>query len=454
MGIFSKVFKAGTTVSEPFVFGVEEFFQLKGMDDIVVVGIVRGTIRTGDNVLIANPGDDLKQIFHSHVVGLEQARKVVTSVTNDAVGIRLSVPAAAHLRIGTVLFSESATADAVNGMYQATLGNSFVKLRDLGISDEELNAMSMSDIHEVWSYYSFYKKQQDLTEAQVEEGTQKIARLAEAFIKKLFAADSVYAVFNKRTGEPHLFSQTLRREDGYVTTPPDIRILPAASLPMYRSLFSEETFELREIKNGEDKKGIYNFLGTCFYVNGACGIGLVSGHQSISSEKLVPPPSYEGVPQASIPITNPDLMRWILLMGQVPEAPATEDEKTIFSLYYGFFLDNLLNAKLLVPMQTEAPMDTTEPDPEGSVTIKKDTTINLATLPGKHEKPAVRMYTDWNRMKSVFDNEWSGMVQPVSGMIDVFDIALNVTDHPAVGCYIDRNTYEEALKRAEKRKEQ
>ncbi len=146
-------------------------------------------------------------------------------------------------------------------------------------------------------------------------------------------------------------------------------------------------------------------------------------------------------------------MRWILLMGQMPE-PASEDEKIIFSLYDGFFLDNLPKAKLLVPMQTEGPMDATAPDPEGSVTLKKDTTIKLATLPGKHEKPAVRMYTDWNRLKSVFDSKWSGMVQTVGGMIDVFDIAINVTDHPAAGCYVDGNTYAEAVKRAEKRKEQ
>ena len=52
-------------------------------------------------------------------------------------------------------------------------------------------------------------------------------------------------------------------------------------------------------------------------------------------------------------------------------------------------------------------------------------------------------------MQQVFDKDWNSMVQPISGMIDVMDIAMNVTEHPAVGCYINRQTYEEAVKRAE-----
>ena len=42
---------------------------------------------------------------------------------------------------------------------------------------------------------------------------------------------------------------------------------------------------------------------------------------------------------------------------------------------------------------------------------------------------------------------WRGLIERIPGMIESFDCAINVTDHPAAGCYIDRISFEADIKR-------
>ena len=42
--------------ADGFYFGTEDVFDMKGSDDIVVVGQVIGKLTTGDTVCITNPG--------------------------------------------------------------------------------------------------------------------------------------------------------------------------------------------------------------------------------------------------------------------------------------------------------------------------------------------------------------------------------------------------------------
>ena len=50
----------------------------------------------------------------------------------------------------------------------------------------------------------------------------------------------------------------------------------------------------------------------------------------------------------------------------------------------------------------------------------------------------------------VFGNDWSGMVETIGNMIEVFDCAINATDHLAAGCYIDSDMYKLALDKQKK----
>ncbi len=46
---------------------------------------------------------------------------------------------------------------------------------------------------------------------------------------------------------------------------------------------------------------------------------------------------------------NPDIVRWMLLMGQM-DKPTTDDEEVIYKLYYKFFSAAMPKAKLLIPL--------------------------------------------------------------------------------------------------------
>lgn len=82
------------------------------------------------------------------------------------------------------------------------------------------------------------------------------------------------------------------------------------------------------------------------------------------------------------------------------------------------------------------------PDENGKVVIEKDTTIALATIEGKHGRPAVRMFTDWKRLRQGMKGEgWNGFIQPIEGMIGSFDCAINLTEYDKAGCYIDEEMF-------------
>ena len=161
---------------------------------------------------------------------------------------------------------------------------------------------------------------------------------------------------------------------------------------------------------------------------------------------LVEKPDYGNVPKIQIPVTNPDVERWLLLLGQMGEA-MTEDEKLICRIFDGHLLRELEDARFIIPMKMDAQMD--PPDAEGKTVIKENSTIAFATMSGKNDRDAVMMYTDWKRLRMVYKEEdgWSGLIQPISGMIDKFDCAINSTEYIAAGCYIDKNAYETEIKK-------
>ena len=469
MGIFDKLIKKNTAPNtapkaepqtawespqtsqeESFVYGVEDVFHLKDTDDLVVVGIVRGTVKTGMAVYVSNIGDDENSTLLTTVQGLEIQGKPVETATNCPVALRLQMGSKVNIKIGSVVCTRDMSVNEVHQAYINAIGNAYVAMRKLELSEKDIKAMSIADMVEAWRLFSWKQSQMVNTDsdADKEANRNKVEKLAEALIAKIFDAEEIYVVHNKRTGEPHMFSQTIDRKDGtYMCTPPDILVIPKAYAHVYATTYSEGDYELKKIENGEDKKGIYNFFGSTFYLNGACGIDIIGPQTAIDASKLVPPPDYSNTPQINIPVTNPDLVRWMLLMGQMGK-PDSPDKETVLKLYHNFFLRELNKATLLIPMKKEGEIPT--PDENGSTVLKEDLKIQFPTMKGKHERDAVRMFTDWKRLRMEYDDSWSGMLQPVSGMIDVFDCVINATKYPEAGCYIDKEMYELAVSKSEK----
>lgn len=308
---------------------------------------------------------------------------------------------------------------------------------------KKLDELSITDCSEIWRLYAWYKTKviPAKDDAEKEEVRKRIGVIAKSLVQKVLEASAIYCVYSKITGEPALFSQTVDRQDGtYMCTPPDIWILTKAYKDIFKVRFPEERYEIREIKNDDSHKAIYNFLGYCFYMNGACGVKVVNENTAIAAPEFVPEPDYSNIPEISVPVTNPDLVRWMLLIAQLGH-PTTDEQKLIYKLYFRFLSIEMTKARFIIPTKTSE--DFPEPDENGKTVLKKDMQISLPTIEGKHNNAAVRMYTDWKRLQDAMGDGWKGMVQPIEGIIEQFDCAINLTEHEKAGCYVDKEMFRE-----------
>lgn len=438
----TEVQKTEAPVQNSFVCGVYDVVNIPNSDDVIALCRISGTARVGSAVYISNVGDDEGGVLLTQVLGIEINSRPVREAADCVAALRLQSGQKFTIKTGTVVYTRDQSGKNVHDAYVNALGDVFVAKQKLVLSDEDLDSMSITDCEETWRLFGWLhsKNAGNETPEEKAENRKKLDRLAAALCKKILSAQEIYCVFNKQTGEPHMFSKTVKQQDGqYMCTPPDVMLISKAYAKQYAAIYQTERFELRKIENGDDGKGIYNFLGSAFYLNGACGVAIISDKTTIGAPMLVPPPDYSNIPEINVPVTNPNLVRWLLLMGQLPK-PAEGDAKLIYMLYYRFMALEMRKARLLVPMKTNDSLPV--PDKNGKAVLTKDTQMSLPTIQGKGDRKAVRMYTDWKRLRMEFGEEWGGLVQTVSGMIEVMDCAVNLTQFTSAGCYISKDMFE------------
>ena len=259
----------------------------------------------------------------------------------------------------------------------------------------------------------------------------------------MLEADSIYAVYSENTGESYLFSTTYDRGDeGYLCTNPMIMVFTPRWYHQYKEVIEKQlNSDIKLIENTEDKKGIENFLGTAFYLNGALGAFFNTKEVSISSSILVQKPDFSDLPEIQVPVMNPDIMRWMLLMGQM-DRPTTEEEELIYKLYYKFFSMVMPKAKFLLPINASSGFP--EPSQESNAhVLEESATFNLPTREGKNGRNSVSVFTDWKRLRMVFDENWSAMIENAGGMIEIFDYAINQTEYYKAGVYVSDKAFKE-----------
>lgn len=448
--------------SDHIIMGIMDVFPLVNNNpNLVVVGMVHGTVHVGDAVYLTNCGEDEDGIFLTTILGIETSPSVSAREASDChVGLLLENGGSYNVKKGTVIFSRDCSSADVHNTYISTLGDVFVMKQNLEISDKDLEQLSIADCAEIWRLFTWFQSKavknadnenEKLNNERLNKeklNKEKLDRLGAALCKKILSAKEIYCVYSKATGEPYMFSNTVDRGDGtYMCTPPYIAIATKQYEKLVMSTLSEDKYEFKRIENGEKRDGIYNFLGSTFYLNGACNVGVLSGQTIIAGEMLVPKPDYSNIPPQNIPVTNPDLVRWMLLMGQLGK-PEGKDGELIYKLYYRFMSIEMTKANLLIPMQNEG--DIPAPDENGKTVLKKDVKLKFPTMEGKYGRPAIYMFTDWKRLRMVYGEDWNGMVQPVSGMIEVYDCAVNATQFPQAGCYVSREMFEEMKKFSER----
>lgn len=432
-----------------FVMGILEVKPIGGSDNIKVTGNLKGNAEANMVITAINFGDDNREPMMTTVLGVEVNDAFASSATDCKASLIIEGGSGRKISVGTVLYTRDMGETSVHDAYISALGDAYVKDRVLNISDEELNELSMTDCAEIWRLNGWYLTHagKDEEEEIRAERKKRLDKLVTALCDKILNADTIYYVHDKKTGEAHLFSQTVDKGDGsYICTPPNIMIVSKAYHRHYRKLYTNDKTELAIVRNGEDKKGIYNFLAGNFYINGACGASVGSVQTSISAGMLVKKPDHEGVPIENIPVTNPDLVRWMLLIGQMDSPKENKDMELIFKLYYRFMGIEMVKAKFIIPMKHDG--GAVKKDEKGNTVTDKDLKFGIATMKGKGDKDAVIMYTDWRRLRSEYGREWDGMVHTMGGMIEMFDCAVNPTRFPAAGTYVNREMYDNIVKMA------
>ncbi|MCR4806245.1 MAG: hypothetical protein K5857_01080 [Lachnospiraceae bacterium] len=421
-------------VNLAFVMGVLDVQPVEGTDNLVVSGNIKGNAENNMAVSLINFGEDNRETVMTAIQGISADGESLDRASDGPVSMILEDGAIKNVRVGTVIYAGNIGEDQVHDAYVSALGDSYVKDRVLDLSDDEIGKLTITDCSEIWRLNSWYVSHagKDEDEEIKEDRKKRLDKIIGALCDKIREADEIYYVHDKRTGEAHLFSQTVEAEDGaFFCSPPGILLVSKAYRRHYRKLYNNDKTELAVVRNGDDKKGIYNFLAGNFYINGACGAAVNAVQVSVSADMLVEKPDHTGIPVENIPVTNPDLVRWMLLIGQM-DKPDAEDEGAAldFKLYYRFMGIEMLKARFIIPMKHEG---------DGK---------DIATMKGKGDKDALIMYTDWRRLRSEYGKEWDGMVHSIRGLIDKFDCAVNPTRFPAAGSYVTREMYNSMVEMA------
>lgn len=433
--------------------GVLGFFPMEEKGELLIAANLEGSLKVGDCLLFCNP-DQGMDALGSVVVKKLSCHKEDVEALNDEELVYLEVdkvPSLDKLKKGSVLYSQGVEEEKRSSTYGYALYRAFVAIQEGKVGDEDYQALSLEDSIEILQAFLWDCRQNQETESEesYQDNTRKLERLAEIVKDKLLAADSIYAVYSEKTGEPYLFSTTYDRgEEEYLCTDPMIMLFTPRCYHRFKeTIDSRPKSVVKLIENTEDKKGIENFLGTAFYLNGALGAFFNSKEVSIAASVLVPKPDFSDLPEIQVPVMNPDVVRWMLLMGQL-DSPTTEDEEVIYKLYYKFFSMAVPKAKFLLPLEAASGF------PEGgqeanSFVLEESAKFNIPTGEGKDGRNSVPVFTDWKRLRMVFDEKWNGMIEEAGGMIEVFDYAINPTEYYEAGAYVSLTAFRDMQKLSE-----
>ncbi|UJD03230.1 hypothetical protein GOM46_01225 [Streptococcus infantis] len=433
--------------------GVLGLFPIKETNELLIVGSLEGSIKVGDQLQFCNPDQGMDALGSVVVKKLSSQNKDVDVLTDESLAHLVidMEPSLTNLKKGSVLYSQGVDEEQRLSSYTDALYNTFVIVQKGQLSNEDYQAASLDDSIEILRLFLWECRQNQETESEesYQANTRKLERLAEIVKDKLLAADSIYAVYSEKTGEPYLFSTTYDRgEEGYLCSDPMIMLYTPRWYHQFKeTIDSRPNSVVKLIENTADKKGIENFLGTAFYLNGALGATFNTKEVSISASVLVQKPDFSNLPEIQVPVMNPDIVRWMLLMGQL-DSPTTEDEEVIYKLYYKFFSEAMLKAKFLIPL--DAASEFKDDSQKGSsFVLEKDSSFNIPVKEGKDGRNSVPVFTDWKRLRMVFDEKWNGMIEEAGGMIEVFDYAINPTEYYEAGAYVSLTAFKEMQKFSE-----
>ena len=425
MGLFDFLFgkkKENTTV----VFGVEEILPTPNdSEDLVVIGLVRGTIHVGDEVIITNLGSDNDKPAKAVISALEDANKgQVKKASGDNVVVTIKDGKKHNVYKGTVLHSEGVSEDKLRASYLYAIINAFLFWQNGILMDEDRRRFSIADLIEIWRQ-SIHFCDTQASDENYAYYFEKIIILMEQVRATLLTLDEIYAVYSVKTGEPALFISSTRNKDGSLEPAETmVRLIPAA----YKEKITyPDEFVLRRIENGPDKDGIQNFLNEVIFLNGAEGIEFISDKTSINAKALIKSPDLEGMREVDKPIMNPDVVRCLLMLGQIGDTTTLgkRDRDFLSKLYLNRLTEALKTARFIVPIKVEGELP--KPNEKGETSFAEDVKYELAMKELKDNKKAVPIFTDWKRFNEEYGDGWRGLLQPLGGPLIPHPVLINGT---------------------------
>jgi len=437
--------------SSSFVMGVEQVLPEENGETVLLIGKMDGAAIVDSKVFITSPGSDTKVEKEITILGIVEEDGEKNATAGGSVGIRVSASDKEY-RIGDVVYTEDVALESKVHSYVKALTNAYVADKGLQLTREEVDKLSTTDVEEIWRFYAWFIREieKDDSEEKQKEQSVKISMLGNTLCRKIMQSDYIYCVFSTLTGEPYMLSRTVKNEDGsFMCTAPNVRVFTEAYKERMEEIFKDDKYVIKKIENGENKQGIYNFFGTVFYLNGAAGVEIISEDTAVTAASLVKAPDFSNVPKNSIPVTNPNLVRWMLLMGQLKDEDVqNEDGRIIYSLYYNFLSVEAVKAKFLVPIHSNK--DLPAASEEGRMTIAAGTKIALPVVEGKNGRKAIRLFTDWRHLYNEFGDKGGAAVETIDSLISSFDCAINLGQFPRAGRYISLSVFNEMEEIAEK----
>lgn len=446
-----------------FCFGIEGKILLG--DETALIGYVRGTVKDGDEVCFINVDEAaldndeevtlaIANVSKAKIKRIEAGndRHIVGTVSDDRAVLYIENVTDYNVKVGSVLCSEKTKVFYARAAYFQGIGNGYIVSKQMDITDEDYASMSLNDMAELVRLFPEISKH--VPALNTEEFKKTISgildKLAKNIAKRITEEKTIYVLFSTKTGEPKMFSQHFDRPDGQIQIQPPVILIATESMgaEFKKAYANDPLVEVRKFEAGEDGKGIYNFLGTVFYSNGANGVFMTYRGLVIPAEYIVPKPDFSGVPAVQVPVTNPLVESLILLNGQMEKIESEEEQKT-YKIQSVLLFQALAKAKFIVPMKIEGEVENLG---DNKAVIKKQSKIAVPTIQGKDGRPAVKMFTDWKRMLEAGFNpkdDWSANIVTIESMIGQLDCLINATtsERTSAAIYVSKDMYDSQIKK-------
>ena len=443
MGLFDFLF--GKKKPDPsFTLGKEEaesicmlgVSDVIGVDDnatdFIIEGFVQGSLKVGDELVVTKISclskTPVKTVITSIYVNEEEVQEAsekmvkVTVKDGDKLGIYK----------GTVLHSENVTDTQVYYTYRFAMDIAFVRQQDGILTEEDREKLAASDISEIWSLYwkahlEDFKRVKEI-ELKVDQRRRDFFNLIR---EKLFLLDDIYVIYSPITNEPHLFATaSLDGNKGITVSHSWVYLVPSSYMHYRKEIYKkEERYDFKRIENGPEKEGIRNFLRDLFIYDGVESIQYFTEDTFIFAKELMDLPNYEGVDEAEIPVTNPDLMKFLHLSSQL-DGIEDKEEKNIGKAYFYLLARFTKTAKFIAPMRLHGYEQLLEDNPQTDT--EPNIPFNLAIKQGKTKEKAVQVYTDWKRLRKHFGEEYKGLVVTLDELVKDYDVVINPGEYPIV----------------------